>query len=148
MTMNMAQEKPMKHYRWLTVYTDPGHAALYDVWIEPDGSLHNPRGYPEETARAAALKADVRKAERLAEARKRGVKKRQERQKARIYEAARRIVDEEGIGQRTHCYCCRKYLTDPESIERGIGPECWQRVLEAMATWRRERAEATQAQRS
>ena len=132
----------MKHYRWRWVYGDGDtNKPLYDVWIEPDGSIHNPRGYPEELARAAAVMADARKAERLAEARRRGVKKRQERQAARIHEAARRIVAEEGIGQRTHCYCCRKYLTDPMSIERGIGPECWQHVLDAVAYRQRKRAE-------
>jgi hypothetical protein len=64
----MKTEKPMKHYRYLRVWGDGPQQCYYDVWIEPDGSLHNPHNYPEELARAAALRADERKAERLRKA--------------------------------------------------------------------------------
>jgi hypothetical protein len=130
--MSLCEDK-LKHYRWRWVYGADGE-HFYDVWIESDGSLHNPHGYSEERTRAAVLRADVRKADKLAKARKRGVEKRRARQAARIHEAARKIYAEKGVDQQTHCYCCRKYLTDPGSIARGIGPECWQRVLDRVTT--------------
>jgi hypothetical protein len=134
-------EKPLKHYRWSWVY-GKDRELYHSVWIEPDGSLHNPRNYPEEPARAAALAADQRKADRLRESRERGVKKRRERREARIQEAAKRILRKEGIGNSDHCYCCHKFLTDPESIGRAIGSECWQHVLDIVARLEKDRADA------
>ena len=39
----------MSRYRW--VYHN--EAKLYDVGILPDGTLHNPRGYPDDDVRSA-----------------------------------------------------------------------------------------------
>jgi hypothetical protein len=121
-------EKPVKHYRYQWVWGDDSR-RYYDVWIEPDGSLHNPNNYPEDLARAAALAADERKAKRV----RAGVELRRQRREARIYEAARRILKKEGIGNRKWCFCCHKALSDPESIGRAVGSECWQHVLDRVA---------------
>ena len=135
----MSQESslpaPVKHYRWSRVHGEPTGPyrvveSYDDVWIEADETLHNPRGYPEDLARAAALRADIWKAERLAESRMRGVETRKRRREARIHRIALRILKNEGIGPQTHCACCRKFLTDPASISRGVGSECWGHLLE------------------
>jgi hypothetical protein len=58
---------PEKHFRWRKVYGQRAEATcgpweqFYDFWVEPDGSLHNPHGYPEELVRAAVLRADAEK---------------------------------------------------------------------------------------
>jgi hypothetical protein len=121
-----------KHYRWRWVIGKGEYLKFDEVWIESDGSLHNPRGYPEDLARAAVLEADAQEYMRKSGASKRAAETRRERQEERIYQAARRIVTAMGIGQQRRCYCCRRGLTDSESIARGIGSECWQKVLDAV----------------
>jgi len=37
---------------------------LWDVGINPDGELHNPRGYPPDTVRAAITAAEARPGQR------------------------------------------------------------------------------------
>jgi hypothetical protein len=126
---------PIKHYHWTRIIKRPNgsdrqYVVYYDVWIEPDGSLHNPFNHqPEELVRTAVLEADAKKTERMANAAKQAVATRKRRREARIHEAAKRYLSERGVGKQTHCYCCHRVLTDPESIDRGIGPECWEHVL-------------------
>jgi hypothetical protein len=39
-------------------------------------------------------------------------------------------ADFEGaLRPRDRCRCCGRELTDPPSVARGIGPECWPRLL-------------------
>jgi hypothetical protein len=45
----------MSRYKW--VYH--GAEKLYEVGILPDGTLHNPRKYPDDIVRAAVLAADA-----------------------------------------------------------------------------------------
>ena len=47
-----------------------------------------------------------------------------------VYQAAQRITDGHTFGPSSHCAICGKGLDDNQSIERGIGSECWQYVLE------------------
>jgi hypothetical protein len=56
----------MGKYRWVRY----GDDRLYEVGVLEDGTLHNPRGYPEEIVRAAVLAADTRKHERRSRAAK------------------------------------------------------------------------------
>jgi hypothetical protein len=90
-----------------------------------------------EESRAAAERRTERlaaqEAKRRREAIERGVAKRRERREQRIHEAARQILESHGIGNRESCYCCHKVLSDPGSVVRGIGPECWDHVLNRVA---------------
>jgi len=43
------------------------------------------------------------------------------------------------IGPLHHCFICGRHLDDQASIERGIGPECWQDVLSEITATRAER---------
>jgi Family of unknown function (DUF6011) len=104
--------------------------TLYQIGILADGSLHNPRGYPEHIVRAAVLAADARRHERRSAAAKKAAETRARRQEQQILAIARRIVANAKIGPRNNCAICGRGLGDPESIERGIGSECWQSVLE------------------
>ena len=108
----------------------PSVGGFREVAIRDDGSLWNPNNYPEADVRAAIAAAEARIAERKRESIKRGVEKRARRREERIWKAADIIRRNEGIGRRDTCYCCNKLLTDPVSIERGIGPECWEHVLQ------------------
>lgn len=107
-----------------------GGATLYDIGVNDDGSLHNPNGYPDETVRAAMAAAEERRSERRSKAAKKAAQTRRTRQQKRVYEVARRIVDGHVFGPADHCQICKRGLDDPASIERGIGSECWQFVLD------------------
>ncbi len=43
----------MSRYKW--VWHHDGTTRLYEVGIMPDGSLYNPRGYPEDDVRSAVV---------------------------------------------------------------------------------------------
>jgi hypothetical protein len=119
--------------RWKWVWHPDGgrerRERLFEVGIEPDGSLHNPRGYPEALVREAVLAAAKCWHERRSAAAKKAAVTRRKRRERLTYAAARRIVEGHKLGPRQHCVCCGKGLSDPESIGRGIGSECWQGVL-------------------
>ncbi|MGH9255360.1 MAG: DUF6011 domain-containing protein [Vicinamibacterales bacterium] len=120
----------MTMYRW--VYDD-SRTMLRDVGIRDDGTLVNPHGYPEAQVRAAVLAADRRRHERRSKAATQAAVTRRERQEVKVYQAAQRIVQGHRYGPRVNCVICRYGLDDPQSIERGIGPDCWQSVLAELA---------------
>jgi hypothetical protein len=135
----------IKHFRWRRVYGPPtephGDTRVYrNCWIEPTGELHNPNQYPEAEVRAAIEEADIREANRLAGAMKRRVATRKQRRELRIHEVARKILARAAIDEK-RCYICRKKLADLESVARGIGTECWQRVLDEVTKLKTEAAE-------
>jgi len=133
----------MSKYRWVHDVEDPSIApqkvlTLYDIGILPDGTLHNPHSYPEDIVRAAVQAADARRHERRSCAAKKAAGTRARRQKRQILAIARRIVANAKIGPRNNCVICGRGLGDPESIERGIGSECWQSVLEQIERCKKE----------
>jgi Family of unknown function (DUF6011) len=131
----------MSRWKWIWRAKGSSDERLFDIGIEPDGSLHNPRGYPEEVVRAAILQAERRQHERRSEAAKKAAATRHKRQERKTYEAARKIVEGHKLGPRHHCVICGKGLSDTESIGRGIGSECWQGVLGIITAMRRQAAE-------
>jgi hypothetical protein len=115
----------MSKYR----YVNYNGTFYFSIGILPDGTLHNPKGYPESEVRAAVAAADARRHESRSNAAKKAVATRANRVRLRVNYAAQRTAAGMGIGNRTNCYICSRALSDPESTKRGIGPECWQDVL-------------------
>jgi hypothetical protein len=107
----------------------PRIGEFCQIAIREDGSLWNPNKYPEEAVRQAIAAAEAQLAARKQESIRRGVETRRRRREQRIWAAAETLRKGAGIGRRSDCFCCAKALTDPVSIERGIGPECWEHVL-------------------
>jgi hypothetical protein len=136
MTNFMASDnKPRdRKWRWIYYNEDPAklyhsESRLYDVGILADGSLHNPNGYPPNRVRAAIAAAIQRRKERRSASAKKAAVTRSRRHELKVDAAARKIETQTRLGPREHCYCCGKALVDAESIQLGIGPECWQRIL-------------------
>jgi hypothetical protein len=114
------------YYRYTTV---PDFGYMYNVGINNDGTLHNPKGYPEDKLRKALEMAAEAARERRTEGAKRAAVTRKRRQAKMILQIATQIVEGRNIGPRSNCVICGRGLGDPESIQRGIGSECWQGVL-------------------
>jgi hypothetical protein len=96
-----------------------------------DGTLYNPNGYPEEDVRAAIRGHVAIYLTQLAASAKRGVETRRKRVEKKVYEVAQKILDgAPGLAGRHSCYVCGKGFSDDKSIARGVGPECWQHVME------------------
>lgn len=108
-------------------------ARLYHITLKTDGTLVNPRGYPEEIVRHAIEYKG-----------KQGARTRKSRREKRVHEIAEQLAREGKIGdpirrraskllmelgEKPVCCICDRALTDQESIDRLIGPECWQDVL-------------------
>lgn len=121
-------------YRWVRKpgarFT--GGDVLYDVGILADGTLHNPKGYPEDIVRAAVLEAVERGKKRRSDAAKKGTQTRAIRMEKKVYEVVQKLRLGHKYGPRANCIICEKELGDQQSIERGIGSDCWQRVMNAM----------------
>lgn len=106
-------------------------SILLDVGVNPDGTLHNPNGYPDELVRSGIAGAEARRHERRREAAVRAAETRRLRQERKVYDAVRRIASGELLGPRRACFICGRGLDDPDSKRRGIGSDCWQSVLAA-----------------
>jgi hypothetical protein len=115
----------LSRYRWI----GRGADALHDVGNLPDGTLHNPHGYPGDTVRAAVLAADQRRHERRSRATKKAGATRLTRRERQIYAIVQRLQAKQNVGPRSRWACCNKELGDPQSIQRSIGSDCWQLIL-------------------
>jgi hypothetical protein len=104
-------------------FTHPS-SRLYNVGINADGSLHNPYGYPEDIVRSSIADRERVRANGVLC----GVKTRAHRREDQIWQAVK-LWRKGELTPARECRCCHKDLTDPPSIARGIGPECWPRVL-------------------
>lgn len=108
-----------------------------DVGILADGTLHNPNNYPEDILRAALNRAAIRLHEWRSKSAKLAAVTRKKRVERKTYEVAQRFIATGRFeGPRHHCYICGKGLNDRESITRGVGSECWQKVLEIITAAR------------
>jgi hypothetical protein len=118
-------------YRYILLGSDlpDGTRALYNVGIFADGTLYNPRGYPEDIVRAAVLAANQRRAQRRSQSAKKAAITRAAGREKKIYEVVEKLQLGHKYGPASHCVVCGKGLGDPESIERGIGSDCWQVIL-------------------
>jgi hypothetical protein len=121
-------------YRWILRDTEPGtrRDLLYDVGILADGTLHNPHGYPEDVVRSAVSAAIERGKKDRSDAAKKAAVTRGVRMERKVYEVVRQLGLGHKYGPSASCCICGKLLDDPQSIERGIGSNCWQRVMKAM----------------
>jgi hypothetical protein len=115
-----------RKYRW--VRTKLG-VVFHDVGILADGTLHNPRGYPEDAVRAAVLATIEEQAQERSQAAKKAAATRTRRRERKIYEIIKKLELGHKYGPAQHCVVCGKWLGDPESIERGIGSDCWQQII-------------------
>lgn len=107
--------------------------TLKDIGINPDGTLHNPNGYPEATVRTAIAAACERQRQKRSDAARKAAATRRRRQDRRVYDAARRIAEGHVYGPSENCFICGRGVDDPRSVQRGIGSDCWQLVLDAIA---------------
>ena len=117
----------MSVYKWV----HHNGTTLYSVGILPDGTLHNPRGYPDDDVRSAVLATDARRHERRSQAAKKAGDTRRRRIAQKIYAVAKRLtLNGASIGPQNTC--AGRGLGDQQSIERGVGSECWQGVLDVL----------------
>jgi hypothetical protein len=103
--------------------------VLCNVGILADGTLYNPNGYPEDLVRATVLAANKRQRQRRSEGAKKAASTRKARHEKKIYEVVQNLRLGHRYGPADYCVICHKELGDSESIERGIGSDCWQRVV-------------------
>ncbi|ATQ66888.1 MULTISPECIES: DUF6011 domain-containing protein [Methylosinus] len=110
--------------------------TLRDLGVNDDGTLWNPNGYSADRVRAAVADAEETLRERRKVSAAKGAVTNKRRRDKRIHDIAKKIIGGANLSS-TSCVCCGRALTDPETIERGIGPECWSHVLEAIEESRR-----------
>ena len=99
------------------------------IGVRTDGTLFNPNGYPEPVVRDVITWAEDRLKERRSRAAIKAGVTRAKRQELRVHRMAEKLLADERIPPTHYCYCCRRKLVDQESIDRSVGPECWDRVL-------------------
>jgi Family of unknown function (DUF6011) len=131
------KDKDIK-FRW--VWSSNGTDRLYEVGILADGTLHNPRNYPDDLVRTAVLAAIERMAQWRSEAAQKAAATRARRRGKKLYTIIEKLRLGHKYGPTSHCVVCNKGLGDPESISRGIGSDCWQEILKRL-----EQSESTTA---
>jgi hypothetical protein len=107
-----------------------GFPGLCDIGLNSDGSLSNPFGYPIGAVRACLARAILAARERRRASARAAAKTAARRRQFKVWEAAHRVREKQGIGNLQSCFVCGRALTDPPSITRGIGPECWEEVVQ------------------
>jgi hypothetical protein len=112
----------------------------FRVGLNADGSFWSPDGHDEAIVRPVVEATIAEWHPARSAAAKRAAETRRHRLELKVYRVAQRILAGGQYGPRAQSYVCRKGLGDPPSIERGIGPECWGRVLAAIT---RAQAKAT-----
>lgn len=118
----------MSRWKWVS---HEGRRLL-NVGVDEDGAIFNPNAYPEDVVRAAIAAAEERRHARRSAAAKRAAETRRRRVERLVYETARRL-NAGGVFIPGHaCAICGKGLTDRQSKARGIGSDCWQKVLASM----------------
>lgn len=131
---------------WRMIWAADRHAvpggALNNVGLNPDGTLHNPNGYPEELVRASIAGALERRHARMSAAAKKAAKTRAERKERNVYRVVAKLKAGGKLTPGTHCEICGKGLGDPESKARGIGSDCWQFILDLIDGSQQQRAAA------
>jgi hypothetical protein len=129
----------MTMFKWVTVADGSRYRRnerFYNVGFRKDGTLHNPNGYPDDEVRAAVAAAEERRHQRRQEGAAKAAATRRRRQERRVYEVAQKIATGGTYGPARRCVVCLKGLSDPESIDRGIGSDCWQGVLDRIEDYR------------
>jgi hypothetical protein len=58
-----------------------------------------------------------------------GAVTRERRHSLHVDQIARALTEGHVFGPLPRCICCKRWLSEAESVNRGIGPECWQMVL-------------------
>jgi hypothetical protein len=110
---------------------------MHEIGMEPDGALFNPRGYPADDVRAAVARAEAQQHQRHTAAAKKATETRRRRTAALVYDSAQRLtVGRKPTGPRGRGSIYHRNLADQHSVDRGIGYECWQSVLDASAAVR------------
>ncbi len=98
---------------------------LCNIGTNRDGTLFNPNRYPEGLVRAAMVYRQKEIAAQQAATRK-------SRHEKKVYEIVEGLRLGKKYGPADRCVCCKKDLTDEPSVARGIGPECWQDILQRL----------------
>jgi hypothetical protein len=115
-----------RYWRWILYQGQ----TIYRAGFEADGTLRNPRNYPEEIVRTAIDRVVREDHERRSRAAQRAAVTRAKRQERLVYEIADKILrDDWKVEPGPNCIICGKALADLQSINRSIGSECWQHIL-------------------
>jgi hypothetical protein len=100
--------------------------------IERDGTWVVPSSMSEADVRAEVYRAVATDIEVRTEAAVRAGKTRTRRHEKRLAEITEGLRSGKVYGPAYACVCCSKSLSDDESIRRGIGSECWVRILKRL----------------
>jgi hypothetical protein len=97
----------------------------WDLGRNPDGTLHNPNGYPEEVVLAAIEGAEERRHRTRSNAAKKAAKTRQERKDRLVYQVVERLKAGGKLVPGTHCEICGRALGRvPWIMGRGRAARC------------------------
>jgi hypothetical protein len=122
-----------KSHYWRNIWDhSDGYASYHNVGVNRDGSLHNPNGYPEDRLRASIDRVFQHRRQRRSDGAKKAAATRARRKEQLLYRVVQRLKDGGTFTAADNCEICGRMLDDPQSLARGIGSECWQRVLTAL----------------
>lgn len=117
---------------WNRIQTEQGAIQQAEVRFQQgqivSATAAEPRWTVQQIIRAV-YDATARRAARRSTAARKAATTRQQRQDALVYQLAQRWAATGQFVPSRRCRLCRKLLDDPQAIQRGIGSDCWQRIL-------------------
>jgi hypothetical protein len=116
-------------------------------YFSRSGEVYGPtqKQYTPDEIEAARKIAMEEITQRRKEAAARASETRRRRKEAEYYSVADQLIRGITFGPRDRCRICKKALTDQQSRLRGIGPECWERVVTIKTELQAKAAAATAA---
>jgi hypothetical protein len=116
-------------------------------YFSRSGEVYGPtqKRYALDEIEAARKIAMVEIERRRKEAAARAAQTRHQRKEAHYYAVADQLIRGITFGPHDRCRICKKALTEQQSRLRGIGPECWERVVSIKTELQAKAAAATAA---
>lgn len=123
---------PQREHRWRFIVHEG--RLIRNVVLLPDGTASG-EGVDPAAALSAAQWAIAREKEKRSASAQKAAASRERRTSQRLLLAMDRQIAGLGIPPGTpigKCFICRHKLTDDESQRRGIGSDCWARMMDGI----------------
>ena len=114
----------------------PNGDKVRNVRVVVDGGVSRlcfDGGFTEAEVREVAIQTLRRKKQRRSDSAKKASVTRKSRVDQMVHVVAKHYTENK-LQPSSFCLICGRFVGDPESVKRGVGADCWQKVLRVVET--------------